>query len=180
MFEIRSKRGLLVVSVVFLLTRPSPGAIIDTKVNPANGHTYHLLEPSTWTAAEAEAISLGGHLVTVNDAVEDAWLDGEFGGGSLFIGLNDVVEEGTFVWSSGETIVYTNWQPGEPNNAGGIENFVSKEYCCGHTGDWNDASDLPSAQVHGVVEIANIPEPTSLTLATLALLGISYRRRRRA
>jgi hypothetical protein len=155
MFELRAKRWLLVVSI-FFLTRPIPGAIIDTKTISATGHVYHLLAPSTWTEAEAEAVSLGGHLVTVNDAAEDTWLGEAFGFKHFFIGLNDVAEEDAFVWSSGESVVYANWQPGEPNNAGKLEHFASKEYCCGHTGDWNDVKELPVSLVHGVVEIASL------------------------
>ena len=36
--------------------------------NAANGHVYYLLSTNSWTLAEAEAVNLGGHLVTINDA----------------------------------------------------------------------------------------------------------------
>src|ERR1051326_9427321 len=42
--------------------------------NPATTHSYFLLTSSSWTDAEAAAASLGGHLVTVNDAEENDWL----------------------------------------------------------------------------------------------------------
>ena len=32
----------------------------------------------TWEAAEAKAVEIGGHLVTINDADENAWLHSEF------------------------------------------------------------------------------------------------------
>ena len=44
------------------------GVLVANKLNPANGHLYSLLDTATWTASEAEAIALGGHLVTINDA----------------------------------------------------------------------------------------------------------------
>ena len=87
---------------------------------------------------------LGGHLVTINNAAEDAWIGDTFLGAATYdqfwIGSTDVEQEGNWKWTSGEAFNYSNWQPREPNNAGGLEDFVNKEYCCGHFGDWNDAN----------------------------------------
>ena len=107
------KRWLFVVSIAFVLTRPVYGEILQTEINPANGHTYHLLDLAlddpdalnTWEEMEEEAISMGGHLVTLNDAEEEEWIDDTFLptiSNAFFIGLNDLDEEGTFVWTSGE------------------------------------------------------------------------------
>jgi hypothetical protein len=38
------------------------------------GHAYRLTEPMDWYAAEDLAVSVGGHLVTVDDAAEDQWI----------------------------------------------------------------------------------------------------------
>ena len=35
-------------------------AILTTVVNPANGHTYHLLAEADWKESQAAAIALGG------------------------------------------------------------------------------------------------------------------------
>src|SRR5882757_2560053 len=87
------------------------------QVNPANGHIYYLLTPAPWTTSENAAVSLGGHLTTINDDPEQVWVFNTFGtvGGvdrSLWIGLNDQAVEGNFVWASGETSAYTHWLPG--------------------------------------------------------------------
>jgi hypothetical protein len=116
----------------------------------SNGSSsYYLLSKQSWTAAETEAIGLGGHLVTVNDATENTFLVNSFvlgghSGDPLWIGLNDATTEGTFVWSSGQPVTFTDWQPGEPNNSGGNEDYatINWHFANGATTDhatWNDA-----------------------------------------
>ncbi|PCJ55144.1 MAG: hypothetical protein COA70_02520 [Planctomycetota bacterium] len=130
--------------------------VIQKAYNPATGHTYALLEESSWTDAEATAIQMGGHLVTVNDAAENTWGWDEFnwlGSGNLWIGLNDINQEGTFEWANGEVFNYQYWHWSEPNDLNGVE-----DYCCmwgWYAGNWNDFNDLPSGwgPWHGVVEI---------------------------
>merc|ERR1711997_1168477 len=42
-----------------------------------------------------------------------------------WLGLTDLKDEGTFLWSSsGQEANYTNWKPGEPDNSGGNEHCV--------------------------------------------------------
>lgn len=152
--------------------------IIATLVNPANGHTYHLLTQNTWTGSQAEAVSLGGNLVTINDAAEQAWVYNsfaKFGGVSraLWIGLTDALIEGSFTWVSGEPVTYTNWSPGEPNNSGN-EDFVHMWYPP-NLGQWNDLPDISSfsgVAFHGVVEVVSVPEPSALALGCLGLGGL--------
>ena len=55
-----------------------------------------------------------------------------------WIGINDMNTENVWQWSPGEEnpnlVLYTNWQPGEPNDDRGNED-------CGaiyHFGTWND------------------------------------------
>jgi hypothetical protein len=164
------------------LTKPSAG-VITSATNPANGHLYYLLTNADWTASEAEAVSLGGHLVTINDAAENQWVFNTFGlfGGvqrNLWLGFNDTAVEGTFVWVSGETPGYTNWNTGEPNeDLDGIENWAvitAPQFSL--AGVWNDTENQLTGRHnatpgtfypnHGVVEV--IPNPPRLAIALVA------------
>src|ERR1043165_8994312 len=122
------------MALVVLSLPTVPGAraavLAGPLTNAANGHTYYLLSDTTWTASEAEARGLGGHLVTINDAAENQWVLNTFFPltgvpyASLWIGLDDAAHEGQFVWPSGEPVTFTYWYPGEPNNLGG-ENYAT-------------------------------------------------------
>ncbi|MEN9640315.1 MAG: hypothetical protein RLZZ262_2184, partial [Bacteroidota bacterium] len=86
-----------------------------TYLGTYNNHKYFRSNASfTWTNARANALDLGGHLATLSSAGENAFLAGL---GLHWIGYTDQAVEGTWVWTNGEPVVYTNWFAGEPNNA---------------------------------------------------------------
>jgi Ca2+-binding RTX toxin-like protein len=125
---------------------------ITTPVFSYNNKFYTLSNAGSWTQAQAQAVRLGGNLVTVNDAAENQFLVNTFGGAeSLWIGLTDEVTEGAFKWANGEALTYTNWYPGEPNNAGN-EDYV--EFNFGSPGKWNDRPDFGKLQ-RGIIEIGS-------------------------
>lgn len=157
-----------------LIASPISGPVLS----PINGHSYYLLETASWTASEAEAVALGGHLATVNSAEENEWIASTFSMygdvyRALWIGLNDAAEEGTFVWSSGAPVVYLNWGPGEPNNAGD-EDYVNilPPFDWRYPG-WNDYPNI--AGLNGVVEVSasHVPEidPSSVGSVLAFLTG---------
>ena len=109
-------------------------------------------------AAEEEA-----YLVSINDAAENAWLQGIFERDSFWIGLNDLAEEGQWVWHSGEPVTYTNWE--EHQKEGG--NTDIKDYAVsGFNGRWKSV-----APGHGggaeFIKVA-ILEKASLAVETTA------------
>ena len=146
--------------------------------NPANGHVYYLLNESTWTASEAEAVALGGHLATVRSQAENDWIYAQFSqfGGinrGLWIGLNDAAQEGAFVWASGEPVSYLNWAQLEPRNQDGLDDYVHLFWpndTAGRSSYWNDqwniiGSDFGIPPINGVVELTSIsPASTNVTV----------------
>ena len=114
----------------------------------SNGSFYRLLDIGSWEQNQAQAQSLGGHLVTINSQQEQEFLTSQFGPEQQFwIGLSDKTTEGEFRWANGETSTYTNWAPGEPNNHGN-EDYVSMNF--GTAGKWNDSNG--DGPFRGIVE----------------------------
>lgn len=93
------------------------------------------------SAHAACAASLGGHLATIGSGTENdvVFLDVmTFATTSArWIDLSDQASEGTFVWSTGEAVSFTNWASGEPNNGSGAEDCVEFRF---FDNEWNDAA----------------------------------------
>jgi Bacterial Ig domain/Lectin C-type domain/FG-GAP-like repeat len=114
-----------------------------------NGKLYLLSQTDTWESSQAYAQSLGGNLVTVNDATEEQWLKTTFGTTENFwIGLTDNVTEGQFVWANGETVNYRNWAPGDPNNVND-EDYVTMNFS--DSRQWNDVNSTTTRR--GIIEL---------------------------
>ena len=158
-------------------------------VNPANGNTYYLLESSGWTEAESAAQGLGGHLATVRNQQEQDWLVSNFSAYAgqdrfLWIGLNDAMQEGTWVWASGESVAYRNWWIWEPNSLHPSEDYAQMFGVNNNqgipAGYWNDIYDSPwpyqgapsghnFGPVFGIVEVTRVPDAgATILLAALA------------
>lgn len=180
---------LFVGSLVTTMPPAFAAVMTGPIVNPANGHSYSLLSPNDWIRSELEAISLGGHLVTINDQAENDWVFSTFAtyGGTarcLWIGLTDGGHEGTFTWMSGDPVSYANWERGQPDNGASAENWVHL-LPPGHyaAGQWNDYQNLPSVSfpdvnlwnvpLNGVLEV---PEPCAAVIALLGLGSLLLRR----
>ncbi len=155
--------------------------IVEIPVKQRNGRIYAIVPGPKWEDAQAQARKLGGNLVTIEDAEENAFLVETFAGKSgevqgLWIGLNDAAAEGQWSWSSGSQAVYRNWFYYEPNG-GTNENFV--HLWTGNpwgypVGSWNDIDSPPgqgqtdpSGQIKQFKGIAEI-DPASTVLDTEA------------
>ena len=120
-----------------------------------------MLSASSWSDAASVARSLGGFLVTVDDAEEDQWLFDTFAVDNgttrhLWIGLSDHQNEGDFRWHDGTPFTYRNWGEGQPGD-GDDEDYVhitGTNMGSIEPASWNDLEDDPQYfPVYGVVEI---------------------------
>ena len=95
---------------------------------------YCSLGTATWPEAQAMAQNLGGQLARIDSHQENSFLSSKVLTSAAWIGLSDHMQEGTFTWTDGASPSYVNWHPGQPNNYGGGQDYVSLF----SNGLWND------------------------------------------
>ena len=120
----------MAVSVTF---SSSSYAVFDTK--------------KTWEAASKSCRGLGAELVKIESHAETEFINATFLSTrmKMWIGLNDIVNEGNWKWSDGSSLAgYTNWGNKQPNNDQGnqhcvtiINGVVAK---IDFQAEWNDSS----------------------------------------
>jgi len=164
------------------------GAMVNAAWTSYNGHQYALTTGTgDWASAEAEAVTAGGHLVTINDAAENAFVWSLLSPyGTAWIGLYQIpgsVEPGQgWIWISGDPSVYRNWNGGEPSNSsqyGESEDFAEIGYTA-YNGTWNDwgAQRPDFSPIPGVIEV--VPAPGALLLGSMGMGLVGWMRRRQS
>jgi len=138
--------------------------------NPSNGHFYERIISVgiSWSAAKATAESMShmghaGHLVTLTSAAENSWvytnlptsLNRFWLGGFQDKNSPTYLEPSKgWTWVTGERWVFTAWFPGEPNNFGGIEDFLAFDH---NQPAWNDILDNWTISGGFIVEYEDAP-----------------------
>jgi hypothetical protein len=117
------------------------GAGCPCTVQTWGGHGYlFCTRAAYWYDLCDDYTSYGYELVSIGSASEQAWLVTAAAAYSTsrcwWIGFNDRSVERTWVWVSGETVTYTNWGPGQPDNGSGSEDCA--EFVASGSGLWND------------------------------------------
>jgi len=150
------------IAVLFVATAATLSLPAQTWItSPVNGHQYALTQTMSWHQARDQARAWGGELATVRSQAQDDWLWQTFGKLN-WIGLNDEAQEGTFVWVSGEPVVFTNWCINQPDNSNNAD-FVHTTRCVGmlSTNGWADLCQSGCIPMPGIVEL--IPPPITAT-----------------
>ncbi|MCD8107933.1 MAG: tetratricopeptide repeat protein [Oscillospiraceae bacterium] len=118
-----------------------------------NGHYYYVYDVesvTSWEEAKTYCESLNGYLATITSEEENSFLFNYIvlcGYNSAYIGLTDEEEEGTWVWTNGESVTYTNWHSNEPNSENTREDYAMFYYKY-TDGTWNDG-DFNGSTVNG-------------------------------
>jgi len=178
------RRAVLSFLMLSTANLASPATVADWVQWAADGgnHQFYraVLVPGglSWEQASAAAGALGGQLVTIGSAGENAfvyglvssgefwypsgghfhgpWLGGFQPGGSPEPG-------GNWQWVTGETWSYSNWFPGQPDNYGGDQNrLIFYNDQLSPSDRWDDLNEF-EAPIRGfVVERPTPPCPGDL------------------
>ena len=101
----------------------------------------------TYDAAKTQCESDGAFLAIPRSEAENDYIADLIPNKNIWIGINDIDQEGVFVAVDGSDITYTNWDSGEPNSYGGNEDAVIIRV--GHSKRqkaWNDNSKYSQVQ----------------------------------
>lgn len=158
-----------------------------------NDHTYYLVEyqNQSWDDATADIFSTigpGFHLATITSQDEQDMLlnnlfsssfgidySGEYWLGGYQFPVNTPGKSDNWTWITNEAWDYTNWQANEPNDQGGpsLEQHLAIKYSASSSG-WNDEGYYHN--IRGYIA-ESVPEPSTLLLMSLGLMGLTFMRR---
>ncbi|EMH2710065.1 DUF5011 domain-containing protein [Clostridioides difficile] len=139
-------------------------SVDDIVYNPVNGNYYQFVADRriSWKNAKLKAEKmeykgLKGHLVTIKSK-QELDLFNSLTTKTVWLGATDEEKEGQWKWVTGELVKFTNWCAGEPNNFGGIEDYMVS--IKNSNGLWNDTNNVPDpywTDIEGfVVEYENV------------------------
>lgn len=93
-----------------------------------NGHHYRVYTTvQNWANAKNSCEAKGGHLVVINDAAEQSFIEKLISNERqvyYWIGIADEDNNNKYEWVSGLKSDYTNWDNEQPDNYDGVEHYV--------------------------------------------------------
>ena len=107
------------------------------------GHTYELYDIRywNWTTAKTYCDSIGGYLACITSQGEQEAIGNLITKGSRYgywFGATDQYVEGNWGWITAEPFSYANWDSGQPDNYGDIEDYGM---IFAESKRWNDSPD---------------------------------------
>ena len=90
-------------------------------VNIWGNSFYKTYEEMNYLDAKAQCESDGAYLAIPRSDAENAFIASLIPNDNIWIGVNDIDEEGTFAAVDGQDVTYTKWNSGEPNHYEGNE-----------------------------------------------------------
>ena len=74
--------------------------------------------PANWLVALISCVTDGGNLASIETQDEQDTVSKMAEVTGTWIGLNDILSEGTPAWADGAAVRFTNWRNNQPNNGG--------------------------------------------------------------
>ena len=120
-----------------------------------NESKYFVATSSDYTYAQARSLAIqkGGHLAVICSKAENDFIVSQLNPETVWIGYNDVVNEGTFIWANGDNCTYTNWLGSDPNDGHNTNEFSSADHTVlqKSSGEWLDRNG--QAKYSFIIEI---------------------------
>jgi TolB-like protein len=111
-----------------------------------NGHRYEVINSSyTWIRASDDCEKRGGYLATITSPEEQKFIEELISkqGKRNNYWLGGYREGKEWKWVNGESFIFKNWMPGEPNNSNGREDKLmlarNTPVSGSKPGQWNDS-----------------------------------------
>lgn len=146
--EIDAMRAMNMSAAVIGVALSGSGALAQAALewrvsDGGNGHWYQrVTQTLSWAQASSQCNSWGGHLATITSASENSFIGSLGSVGDYWLGgfqpVGTCEPSCDWRWVTGEPWGYSNWNPGQPDNAAGIEDVLA--FYPGKT-TWNDRGD---------------------------------------
>ena len=121
-----------------------------------NGHYYYKANnPGSWLDAANSAKNAGGHLVCIDDATEQTFVQ-NLSTSNMWIGYYRTSNTDPWKWVNCQNTTYTNWRSGEPGNNEHYTHILTN--ACFGPDQWNNLGNISTNGVcysncYGILEI---------------------------